>query len=474
MKSNKAKRIMTAVGGIDDSYIAEAAPTDKPAAASCGERRLRTRDGRKRRLLRLAMPVAACLVIAVAVFIGRNHLFTPPVITSDNPPMQTGEQTLDNGAQVSPVPGYSETVQPPSRPQPLLVIADAESMMSASADVMISFTLDLTETQIKDAFPGLELTLGATGYYRPDGSLYWVTAFETQEPTRTDLPVMNRYWNTVTIRVSGPGYGALHSDVVLVGTDYSITNVYGVDVSSFKFKLNDYDAVYYESTFKIGDTEYCVTLCDADEDLGDNRGKAGAVRLTEIVYAIIASGEADFSSIATAEFEGLRQEQFSLERAYADPDFGAFFPRTIPSGYAFSNATRVCNPNQDSLTVHWAAGAYYFQIEAERSAYRTYLSDRIVQPNEIEKYDLSLYPIPWADSIPADLWEVVTNPVFLADELTPDIVNARVYEVNESGEPNGKRVSSEFSVLYGDVLVNVWTKGLTSEQVWNLIEQINK
>jgi len=480
MKSEQAKRIMSAVCGIDDKFIAEADLVEKTPNAVANS---------APRAMRYAMPLAACLIIAVAIAVPVfRHLWLEtggtdvPVASPSGNAAQS--ELTDNTPVASPsiTPGHGETSQPPSRPQPLLVIADAESMTSAAADVAIGFTLELTEAQIKDIFPLLGLTLGATCYYSPDGSLYWVTALETQEPARLDLPVIYGYWSTVSIQVSGPGYRLIHCDVVLEGTDNSITDVYGVDVSSFKFQLDENNAFCYQSTFKIGDAEYCVGLCGVDEDLGDNRGKAGAVRLTEIVYAIIAGGEADFSPIATAEFEGLLQEQFSLERAYADPDFGAFFPRAIPSGYEFASANRVCNPNQDSLTVQWSAGmgASYFQIEAERSAYQKHLGDRIVHPDETEKYDLSLYPSPRFDSIPAYLLEAVANPVFLADEITFDIVNSRTYEVSENGEPDGesirydKSMRSVFSVLYGDVLVNVWTKGLTSEMVWNLIEQIDK
>jgi len=59
-----------------------------------------------------------------------------------------------------------------------------------------------------------------------------------------------------------------------------------------------------------------------------------------------------------------------------------------------------------------------------------YYRERIVSVSEYEKYDMSLYTISFADSIPSELWEYVYNPVFLAEELTLDIIQARAYWVD--------------------------------------------
>lgn len=67
MKSSKAKRIMRAVGGIDDNYIAEATPTDKSTVPVV----------RFAPWLRWAMPVTACLVIAIGIFAWRYSQFIP-------------------------------------------------------------------------------------------------------------------------------------------------------------------------------------------------------------------------------------------------------------------------------------------------------------------------------------------------------------------------------------------------------------
>ena len=45
---------------------------------------------------------------------------------------------------------------------------------------------------------------------------------------------------------------------------------------------------------------------------------------------------------------------------------------------------------------------------------------RLTSVADTENYDLSLYPIPRASSVPDDLREIVDNPIFSAGELTMD------------------------------------------------------
>ena len=84
---------------------------------------------------------------------------------------------------------------------------------------------------------------------------------------------------------------------------------------------------------------------------------------------------------------------------------------------------------------------------------------------------MSLYPIPRAESIPSELWEYVNNPVFLAEELTLDVVKARAYYVdNDRGDTPGWRM--DFNVLYRDVVVDVNIKGISPEQVWEMFADL--
>ena len=95
---------------------------------------------------------------------------------------------------------------------------------------------------------------------------------------------------------------------------------------------------------------------------------------------------------------------------------------------------------------------------------------RLTSVADTENYDLSLYPIPRASSVPDDLREIVDNPIFSAGELTMDAVWARAYTTGESGDSNGWRMA--FSVRYGDTIVEVRTNGIDPEWVYHQLKKL--
>ena len=161
----------------------------------------------------------------------------------------------------------------------------------------------------------------------------------------------------------------------------------------------------------------------------------------------------------------LRDEKLTLEEAQNDPDFGAYLPEGVPSKFAFESAQRFLNQEQNSLSASWNSKNDYISWSVSKAT--DYDHGLIVAASEFEKYDMSLYPIPLVESVPKELWEYVNNPVFLAEELTLDVVNARaIYAGNDRGDSSGWRI--DFSVLYGDVVVRANIKGATPEQVWEM------
>jgi hypothetical protein len=89
-----------------------------------------------------------------------------------------------------------------------------------------------------------------------------------------------------------------------------------------------------------------------------------------------------------------------------------------------------------------------------------------------ENYDLALYPIPRAESVPKELREIVNDPIFIIDDLTLEAVKARSYEVRDTGDVSGPRMG--FSVLYGEILVKLNVKGASPEEVFDMLMQVGK
>jgi hypothetical protein len=151
-------------------------------------------------------------------------------------------------------------------------------------------------------------------------------------------------------------------------------------------------------------------------------------------------------------------------------DFGAYLPKTLPDGFVFEDSLRFINQERNSLSVNWTKGMGYIN-------WRVSLLDdkdktRITSVTDVKNYDLTLYPIPRADSVPDELRQIVDNPIFLIDELTLDTVRARSYEVSDSGDEKGPRM--RFSVLYGDTLVELNVKGAAPEVMFQILRQIKK
>ena len=97
---------------------------------------------------------------------------------------------------------------------------------------------------------------------------------------------------------------------------------------------------------------------------------------------------------------------------------------------------------------------------------------RITEIDETENYDLTLYPIPRASSVPDELREIVNNPIFIGEELTQEAVFARAYKVEDAGDSNGWRMN--FSVKYGDTVVEIRAKGVDPEWMYQQLYALNR
>lgn len=155
-------------------------------------------------------------------------------------------------------------------------------------------------------------------------------------------------------------------------------------------------------------------------------------------------------------------ETLSHADALNDPDYGAYMIQSVPSGYTAESIRRYKDQSDDYLSGLWTSG--YDEIRWSVSTFSEADASRLTSVADTENYDLSLYPIPRASSVPEELWEIVDNPIFYADELTVEAVWARAYKTGETGDSSGWRMA--FSVRYGNIVVEVRTKGVDPEWVY--------
>lgn len=162
------------------------------------------------------------------------------------------------------------------------------------------------------------------------------------------------------------------------------------------------------------------------------------------------------------------EEYESLTEARENAEYGAYLPSQAPSGYVQYSITHKWGEGDDSLYGLWTKGMRELRwritdlTEADKN--------RITSIEDTVNYDMGLYPIPLAESVPKELWNVVNNPIFKAEELTLDAVWKRAYQVKDAGDVSGYRM--QFSVLYGDVVVEINSKGVDPEWVYEELAQI--
>ena len=188
-------------------------------------------------------------------------------------------------------------------------------------------------------------------------------------------------------------------------------------------------------------------------------------------FTAYKDGKPDLSAIKADAIPAFFDLKLTLSEAQADADFGAYMLGTVPSGYVEESIRRYRDQNNDYLSGLWTKG--YDELNWSVSHYSEQDANRLTGIDETENYDLSMYPIPRAQSVPEKLREIVNDPIFIAEELTLDAVYARACKNGDSGDSNGNRMT--FSVKYDDVIVRISSKGVEPEWVYqqliNLLEK---
>ena len=187
-------------------------------------------------------------------------------------------------------------------------------------------------------------------------------------------------------------------------------------------------------------------------------------------FAHYGQDKPDLSAIMPDEIPELTDQVFnSLNEAQAEPDFGRYLPSELPAGFEESAIRRFQFQNANYLSAMWSGGLNSLSWVVRSCT--TEDANRLTAVQELENYDLSLYPIPRAESVPDELYEIVNDPIFKAEELLLEAVYRRAYKVQDAGDTEGWRMN--FSVLYGDILVSVNAKGVDPEWVYQHLIDLN-
>ena len=407
----------------------------------------------QRRVYRYA-GMAACAALVLVCVLALPSLFNNSIIDI---PVQYPDQRPNNagvtpsgppaGVPIDPIDSLAgQPVDiPAAYPEYALIFNVLENTVTMSASRPVThneFSHELTGEQFSAVFPNLAIALdSARAVYFEDGTLIDVRAFSSES------------WLQINVAEGRVSPGML----VLFEEEPQVSYVRGIAVTTIV--IDD----YFQAEFMFDGIGYHISFRDSKES-----GESGQARMTELVNALIKNGAADLSVLADPVIPELRNETLTLEEARNDPGFGALMPQNIPDRFNFDSARRVVDQSTNGLFANWSAYPAFDNIFWSISKVTAHDRERIVSSDEREKFDLSLYPIPWAFSVPEELREFVMNPVFIAEELTLDAIQARAL----SDERRGGLQIVNFGVLHGDVIINISADGLSPKQVWEMLAEL--
>lgn len=312
------------------------------------------------------------------------------------------------------------------------------------------FIEELDKKELSTVGPGTAFKwMNYTGYKTFDGSgnLFDVI-----------LKVTNTEWGgTTTVTMQK---GKVVSDYILPG-DPITSDFNGTKVTACEYDAGDH--VMLELSFEIEGTGFLVAndirAADIDKAKSD---------MHDLLGCYTTNRNVDISSIKASAISEWISKDLTFSEASKDVDFGKYMPSSIPNGFTPENMQRYKDQKSNFLSGIWTHG--YGRLSWRIS----YLGDsdktRLTSVNDKRNYDLSLYPIPRADSVPAELWEIVDNPIFNINDLTLDTVKARAYILDDAGDSSSYRM--HFSVLCGDVVVEVSSKGISPEWMYSQLKGI--
>jgi len=437
-------------------------------------------------------PIAACALVALIVAVpllmhspsnpDNNILFSTqdPDTEYQNGP-STGQDTDDSYQQ----PERTTPLYPAEPPIPTyeLVMNEVFGQLSSPSRIPAqSFWQPLSNNEIHAILPNFDATLYAAAEYFHDGTLLEVQisaitncagTHSGQIPTSMKLPdgrTIRFYGNYDYTLIRIAPTSIIHDfifDNTFMNTfsaDTVISYVYDIPVTAGifdnRYPPGDGLAVFI-ATFELDGIFYSVVLLDEKD------GQRGPARLTETVNTIIRNIPANLDALSDPIIPELRHDALTLEEALQDLEFGSFLPAYIPPGLVFGDARRIIDQHNSSLHINWHE-PWQTSINWGVHSISWHHQDHIVLAHEREKFDVSLYTIPWMDSVPQEYINYLQNPIFLAEELTLEMVQARAIYDGRAGTLDKPMII--FSVMFDDAVVTINSSGLSVEDIWRMLE----
>lgn len=184
-------------------------------------------------------------------------------------------------------------------------------------------------------------------------------------------------------------------------------------------------------------------------DYKDGQGR-GDGAITELVGSVPLDERIDLSESQARSLEVL----------------GAYIPAKLPAGYTWESAKGAVNAETgacESISLCWTKGMDSIMLRVSLAdANHITLTDIAKK----ETYDVSLYDIPYAETVPEEYRQNFEDPVFAAEDLSLELVQSRMKAVADSGDTDTPRGS--FSIWYPEGILVDFNGDGTPEEIWEM------
>ena len=426
---------------------------------------------------------AACLVLVCAAAFGVWRLAGLPV--GDTAPDRLLEDVPGTTGTLSPNVGSTESVPPELDSEYVLSPEDPfDGQPHSSFNIQGVEYGDVPEICASIAYPDgwfeeqltrtqmVELLAGPGAEDAP-WSLYWVGYDITGKAVYDGEGNLWQLWlngvsrsnehNGFTLTVR-PGDYPLTD---MIAPDQTSTELNGVTVYGSKIGRYGWDdsgemGYIYEITMMSGEAGLNFEARQLEEEDAEYLCTQAANTFAGTKLCL------DSLLVCGGEIPDWGSERPTWEEAMADEKFGDYVPADVPDGFTFEGAWREWGQNRNYLFLRWTG--YYTNISIDIWDASTVGDLPITNPADREKYDVNLYTIPYADSVPEEYWQEFGRPVFAIEDVTPEVIAARMrYVDDDSGDVDSWR--GNFSVYYEseNVLVRYDLDGVTPQEAYDLI-----
>ncbi len=163
----------------------------------------------------------------------------------------------------------------------------------------------------------------------------------------------------------------------------------------------------------------------------------------------------------------------SLQEVMSNEFAQNVIPTKYINGYNFESGTSYEQKDgKKELIFSYAKGYGYITIIVSQKDKISDYNERYVNVSEVEKYDITKYTIPFAQSVTEEKRNTIHNPIFLANDISVDVLRKRIVKSQEIGED--KKQTMEFSLDYDNLVVryiiSYYTDDDLAKKVYEMIQ----